>query len=377
MTHNWNQQVPVATPEMIENLSESTLQGVRREGCFILRHVTEDIVECKAIQDGYVFQCPKKYLTSKKTVRDRINHVSRVQEETWLKEEIQKIKQDMKQKTEKAKLKRIQVKKDRYVTTQENKKKSASGESFEYESRGGARRLTTARNKNEERQEAAEVNQDIEQTISWSKTDPRWQKIKPSQAKDYLMPRVRPEVISALPQSREKGWYQKWREALNTYIDSQPGDAIDVPSSWEIAEAPRQRQRNAVTAGLDLSEYTVMQVYCDIETTGLSIYTSKILSIGLVCYVDDENLGEWESYVHTSADFPMASTDVHGIYPIDAAPSSSKLRDAPTLTEVNSKALDFLQGCKTKLLRRGLGKEIAVHLITWNGNTFDGEHMHE
>ena len=75
MTHNWNQQVPVATPEMIENLSESTLQGVRREGCFILRHVTEDIVECKAVQDGYVFQCPKKHLTSMKTVRAKISQL--------------------------------------------------------------------------------------------------------------------------------------------------------------------------------------------------------------------------------------------------------------------------------------------------------------
>ena len=70
-------------------------------------------------------------------------------------------------------------------------------------------------------------------------------------------------------------------------------------------EAPGKR--NAVATGLDLGKYTVMKVYCDIETTGLSIYTSKTLSIGLVCYVDDEKLGEWESYVHTSVDFPMAS----------------------------------------------------------------------
>ena len=55
-------QVPVDSVENLKNMSERTKENIRKEGCFILRMLSENIVECKAIQDGKIFECPKDLL---------------------------------------------------------------------------------------------------------------------------------------------------------------------------------------------------------------------------------------------------------------------------------------------------------------------------
>ena len=79
----------------------------------------------------------------------------------------------------------------------------------------------------------------------------------------------------------------------------------------------------------------------------LSIYAASILAVGFVCYLQDEKLAEFESYVHTKADFPMASSKIHGIYPIDAPRTEvSKLLGAPTLLQVNERILALMKKIK-------------------------------
>ena len=59
--------VPVATVDMIKNLSESTLKNIRKEGCFINKMLSDGLASCTAIQDGHVFICPFNML---RNVRD-------------------------------------------------------------------------------------------------------------------------------------------------------------------------------------------------------------------------------------------------------------------------------------------------------------------
>ena len=50
------------TVENLKNMSERTKQNIRKEGCFIIRMLSKDIAECKAVQDGKIFECPKNLL---------------------------------------------------------------------------------------------------------------------------------------------------------------------------------------------------------------------------------------------------------------------------------------------------------------------------
>lgn len=81
--------------------------------------------------------------------------------------------------------------------------------------------------------------------------------------------------------------------------------------------------------------------------------SQKLLGlIDMICYLEDERLGEFKSYVHNKTDFPMESTDVHGVYPIDTPhPDNeiSKLVGAPTMTEMNSNTLSWLKLRKTEV----------------------------
>lgn len=43
-------------------MSERTKSNIRKEGCFMLRMLSKDIAECKAVQDGKIFQCPRNLL---------------------------------------------------------------------------------------------------------------------------------------------------------------------------------------------------------------------------------------------------------------------------------------------------------------------------
>ena len=48
--------------------------------------------------------------------------------------------------------------------------------------------------------------------------------------------------------------------------------------------------------------------------------------------------------MHVKADFPMASSKIHGIYPISAPRAEvSKLQGAPTLLQVNKKIFTLLE----------------------------------
>jgi hypothetical protein len=66
---------------MVKNLHKSTLESVRREGCIIVRSINKHEVECKAIQDGMLFTCPRNLLVSKlqltKKTKELYSKVSR------------------------------------------------------------------------------------------------------------------------------------------------------------------------------------------------------------------------------------------------------------------------------------------------------------
>ena len=56
---------------MAKNLAKNTLDSVRREGCIIVRHLDKELVECKAVQDGMIFKCPKILLVSKQKLEQK------------------------------------------------------------------------------------------------------------------------------------------------------------------------------------------------------------------------------------------------------------------------------------------------------------------
>ena len=65
-------QIYVDTPETIKNLHPSTLEHIRKEGCFIIRCLPDGVtVQCKAIQDGYTFTCPRSLLINVKDQKQR------------------------------------------------------------------------------------------------------------------------------------------------------------------------------------------------------------------------------------------------------------------------------------------------------------------
>lgn len=56
---------------MIKNLSESTLNKIRKEGCFINRMLSDGVTAaCTAIQDGHVFECPVSMLRNVGELRE-------------------------------------------------------------------------------------------------------------------------------------------------------------------------------------------------------------------------------------------------------------------------------------------------------------------
>ena len=167
--------------------------------------------------------------------------VTEEQELVWRKEEIQKLKFDAKQRTSEAKLKRIKQKKEKLVTYQEEKKKSASGTSFTYESGGGSRALSSIRERRETRESLMQIVEEGESVSStlgnttsvWQKTDPRLNKLGQKQIKAYLETKISAIELSSLPATRRKGWLKEWRDAMLNYIQSQPGETVDVPSEWD------------------------------------------------------------------------------------------------------------------------------------------------
>ena len=63
-------QVPVATVDMIKNLSETTLKNIRKEGCFINKMLPDGVTaSCTAMQDEHVFKCPFNMLRNVRDIR--------------------------------------------------------------------------------------------------------------------------------------------------------------------------------------------------------------------------------------------------------------------------------------------------------------------
>ena len=131
--------------------------------------------------------------------------VTEAQETMWRKEELQKIKQDENNKTEEAKLDRVIKKKARYKTLQDEKKESISGTSFTYETRGGDRRLQTARENRERREFELEHTTTTSATtvttttVTWPKNDVRLKKIKQKDIHTYLASKISAEELDQLP----------------------------------------------------------------------------------------------------------------------------------------------------------------------------------
>ena len=170
---------------------------------------------------------------------------SEFQRKRWCQEEINKIKYDEQQKTQEAKLKRVTKKKDRLISQQVDKKASVAGSSSNYESGGGTRAVTAARDRREEREARLQMEDNNFDTISsnpdsiaittitWSKSDPRFKKMNPKQIKKYLENKLSDDDLRSLPATRRTGWVKEWRNALAKYVEAQPGETIEVPSAWQ------------------------------------------------------------------------------------------------------------------------------------------------
>ena len=159
--------------------------------------------------------------------------VTEAQQSLWKRVEISKIIADEKQRTESAKIKRIVKKKARNKSYSKAKKEGASGRSFVYESGGGMGRVQAARN----RRENAEYEQETQESVGLNtttvpKNDIVTTKLGQKQIKSYLINKMDAVAFDQLPKKRQRGWVQEWRDALQNYIESVPGDTVDVPSDW-------------------------------------------------------------------------------------------------------------------------------------------------
>ena len=123
----------------------------------------------------------------------------------------------------------------------------------------------------ERRQQPTQCTEVTNTPITWKKDDARLHALKEKQIKDYLVDKIAVERFRDLAASDKKGRLQRWREFLQTYIATLPGDTIQVPGIWANVRALKSK-RGGIDTELDLSNFAVLKVYCDLETTGLSIH---------------------------------------------------------------------------------------------------------
>lgn len=79
-------------------------------------------------------------------------------------------------------------------------------------------------------------------------------------------------------------------------------------------------------------------VFLDLEATGSSIYTDRIVEIGLLKILPDGTRETFESLVNPGMAIPKESTAVHGI-------TDEQVSDAPTFADLAEKVISFLENC--------------------------------
>lgn len=112
-------------------------------------------------------------------------------------------------------------------------------------------------------------------------------------------------------------------------------------------------------------------VALDIETTGFSYYSDRILEIGAVRFTTERTLDFFEQLINPQLDqIPSNATDVHGI-------TLEMVKDKPTLKEVLPRFLEFCQNAilvahnanfdlnfiKSGLAAHGLGRDLPHRVV--------------
>ena len=104
--------------------------------------------------------------------------------------------------------------------------------------------------------------------IIWQQTDCRLNALKLTQIRDYLKGKIAEEDHERLVALRSTKWtLEKWRNRIVSYAKTLPGETIEVPCAWSTTQPPKTK-RGGITTELDLKDYVVVKVYCDLESTG-------------------------------------------------------------------------------------------------------------
>jgi DNA polymerase-3 subunit epsilon len=79
-------------------------------------------------------------------------------------------------------------------------------------------------------------------------------------------------------------------------------------------------------------------VVFDLETTGVSVYTDRIVQMAFVKLLPDGTRREWSTLINPGREIPAGATAVHGI-------TVEMVRDAPRFRDVARKVLGGIEGC--------------------------------
>ena len=78
--------------------------------------------------------------------------------------------------------------------------------------------------------------------------------------------------------------------------------------------------------------------FIDLETTGVSISTDRIVEIAIIKILPDESRVVKRKIINPQMPIPQSSTDIHGI-------TNEMVKDAPTFKEVANEVKVFIDGC--------------------------------
>lgn len=79
-------------------------------------------------------------------------------------------------------------------------------------------------------------------------------------------------------------------------------------------------------------------VVFDLETTGVSVYTDRIVQMAFIKVKPDGTTTEWQTLVNPGREIPPGATAVHGI-------TDEMVRDAPRFRDVARKVQGGIAGC--------------------------------
>ncbi len=141
---------------------------------------------------------------------------------------------------------------------------------------------------------------------------------------------------SDIPSVCEVIGYEEIYDGWAVIVIKVDGQTINIHSSYLLEMKTRgasynRTLRNKKTVRTALSTYVVF----DIETTGLSHFSDKIIEIAAVKYTG-EHVSEFHEYVYTDDIIPVNITLLTGI-------SNDTLQDAPTIDTVMPKFLSFIE----------------------------------